>query len=115
MRSVATMPGASSSIVATIFWTNRYDKRSKNRIDRARMQAHTLQPLGEVGIVSVKISLCLPDEFAISIEGAGEPGEWVHTTCRPGSASQRCVQHSPRKQLESPTRNEFLAREPSLP
>jgi hypothetical protein len=44
------------------------------------MQAHTLQPLGEVGIVSVEISMRLPDEFAISIEGAGEPGKWVHTT-----------------------------------
>jgi hypothetical protein len=30
--------------------------------------------------VSVKISMRLPDEFAIRIEGAGEPGKWVHTT-----------------------------------
>jgi hypothetical protein len=30
LRSVAAMPEASSSIAATIYWPNRYDKRSKN-------------------------------------------------------------------------------------
>jgi hypothetical protein len=68
------------------------------------MQAHTLQPLGEVGIVSVEISMRLPDEFAISIEGAGEPGKWVHTTL-----TRVCF-----SAFKFLTRNGFLAREPIL-